>query len=254
MTQAQNHSQKQKTNRLAKISLFANIFLPLLLLLLGAAAGAWVGEMGYVMLGIALLVVLPIFGVVASIIMGHTALRSLKRTAERGRGMAITGLIVGYLGLLVWGAMAVAVVSFFNAYLSPSKIVAADTMLMPIRAQVAKSLREGQNISQIYFEKQNIEPYWLNVRVAMGEIHATYATSNSIPIYLQGETLIMSPMADSMGEQWTCRYATSPSNKNVLKIKLLPKVCRVNDSGSLWQILQHKWQSGAFSGNGSLKN
>lgn len=33
---------------------------------------------------------------IAGIVMGHIALRQLKRTQEQGRGLALTGLIVGY--------------------------------------------------------------------------------------------------------------------------------------------------------------
>lgn len=239
---------KKPTNRLAKISLLANLFLPLLLLPVGIALAAMVAsEKGYMMLAMSLLLVLPMFGVVASIVMGHTALRQIKRTQEKGRGIAIIGLLFGYLGVLIWGALAVGVVSFFNMYIGTSKIVAADTMLMPIRAEVAKSLRDNKPISKIYFEKQNIEPYWLNVRVSMGEIHATYATSNSVPIYLQGETLIMSTTESSKGEEWSCRYAVEQSNKNVLKINLFPKVCRQNHSGSLIEHLKK-------TVSGSLKN
>ncbi len=39
------------------------------------------------------------FGAVAGIITGHVALSQLKRTEERGRGLAIAGLVVGYAGI-----------------------------------------------------------------------------------------------------------------------------------------------------------
>jgi len=35
----------------------------------------------------------------AGIIFGHIALKQIKRTGERGRGMALAGLIIGYVGL-----------------------------------------------------------------------------------------------------------------------------------------------------------
>ncbi len=36
---------------------------------------------------------------IAAIIFGHIALRQIRRTGERGRGLALTGLILGYIVL-----------------------------------------------------------------------------------------------------------------------------------------------------------
>ena len=41
------------------------------------------------------------FGLVA-VITGHIALSQIKKRAEGGRGLAIAGLIIGYLGCLGW--------------------------------------------------------------------------------------------------------------------------------------------------------
>jgi hypothetical protein len=37
----------------------------------------------------------------AAIITGHIALNQIKKTGEQGRGLAIAGLIIGYIGLVV---------------------------------------------------------------------------------------------------------------------------------------------------------
>lgn len=36
----------------------------------------------------------------AAVITGHIALSQIKRTGEKGRGLAIAGLVLGYLGML----------------------------------------------------------------------------------------------------------------------------------------------------------
>lgn len=36
----------------------------------------------------------------AAVVCGHIALSQIKRTGERGRGLAIAGLVLGYLGLI----------------------------------------------------------------------------------------------------------------------------------------------------------
>ena len=51
---------------------------------------------------------LPFIGSLAGVIMGHISLKQIARTGEKGRGMALAGVIVGWVGLafLVLGALA----------------------------------------------------------------------------------------------------------------------------------------------------
>lgn len=49
--------------------------------------------------GIAGIVILPIIASIAAIITGHMALSKLKTSGEQGRGMAMAGLIMGYVGV-----------------------------------------------------------------------------------------------------------------------------------------------------------
>lgn len=44
---------------------------------------------------------LPFFGPLTGVITGHISLRQISRTGEKGRGMALAGVIVGYAGLAV---------------------------------------------------------------------------------------------------------------------------------------------------------
>ncbi|UOR02628.1 DUF4190 domain-containing protein [Leucobacter allii] len=39
---------------------------------------------------------------IAGIVMGHISLSQIKRRGENGRGMAIAGLIIGYIGVAFW--------------------------------------------------------------------------------------------------------------------------------------------------------
>jgi hypothetical protein len=42
------------------------------------------------------------FGAVAAVITGHISLAQLKKTNESGRGLALTGIILGYVGIGLW--------------------------------------------------------------------------------------------------------------------------------------------------------
>jgi hypothetical protein len=44
--------------------------------------------------------VLAFFLSIGAVICGHIALSQIKRTGERGRGLAIAGLVLGYLGIV----------------------------------------------------------------------------------------------------------------------------------------------------------
>lgn len=46
-----------------------------------------------------LLLILPVIGPLAAVIMGHISLRQIARTGEKGRGMALTGTILGWVGV-----------------------------------------------------------------------------------------------------------------------------------------------------------
>ncbi|MDL5486378.1 DUF4190 domain-containing protein [Microbacterium wangruii] len=49
--------------------------------------------------GLGLLFILPVIGSVAGVIMGHLSLRQIARTGERGRGVALAGTIIGWIGV-----------------------------------------------------------------------------------------------------------------------------------------------------------
>lgn len=48
---------------------------------------------------VGILWIVPFFGSLAGAIMGHISLKQIARTGEKGRGMALAGVIVGWAGL-----------------------------------------------------------------------------------------------------------------------------------------------------------
>jgi hypothetical protein len=46
--------------------------------------------------------VVPFFGGIPAVIFGHVARGQIRRTGERGDGMAVAGLVLGYLWLSLW--------------------------------------------------------------------------------------------------------------------------------------------------------
>ena len=48
------------------------------------------------------------FAAIPAVILGHLARQQIKRTGERGEGMAIAGLVLGYLGIGIWTLIIIA--------------------------------------------------------------------------------------------------------------------------------------------------
>lgn len=69
-------------------------------------------------LGIANYVFLFFIGAIGAIITGHMALGQIKRTGEKGRGMALAGLILGYVGIALGLLLVIGFFLFFGAIAS----------------------------------------------------------------------------------------------------------------------------------------
>lgn len=60
-----------------------------------------------------------IFGLsLLAVILGHVSLRQIARTRQRGRGMAIAGTVLGYLGLVIAVTVVVIVMIGYNNMLA----------------------------------------------------------------------------------------------------------------------------------------
>ncbi|MFD4420748.1 DUF4190 domain-containing protein [Agromyces sp. NPDC058484] len=57
-------------------------------------------------------------GFVAGVICGHISLSQIKKTGEQGRGMAVAGLIIGYIGIALTILGAIIFFAVFAAILS----------------------------------------------------------------------------------------------------------------------------------------
>lgn len=67
---------------------------------------------------IAGLIVIPFLGSIAAVITGHMSLKQLRTSGENGRGMALAGTIIGWIGtgfwlllIIIWGIAMIAFAS-----------------------------------------------------------------------------------------------------------------------------------------------
>jgi hypothetical protein len=88
---------------------------------------AWTGGPGYqsgqtnglaiasLVCGIAQIMLGPLSGIPA-IILGHVARSRINQTGEQGAGLALAGLILGYVGLVVTAIIIIAIVAAVSSY------------------------------------------------------------------------------------------------------------------------------------------
>jgi uncharacterized protein YacL len=58
------------------------------------------------------------FTVILGLVFGHIALSQIKRTGERGRGLALTAVVVGWIGVVAGALAAMFFLIFGGVYLS----------------------------------------------------------------------------------------------------------------------------------------
>lgn len=56
---------------------------------------------------------------IVAVICGHVALAQIRRTGEQGRGIALAGLIIGYVGLAASAILVVIALSFLGWFSLP---------------------------------------------------------------------------------------------------------------------------------------
>ena len=64
--------------------------------------------------GIAGLTVIPFVSSIVAVVTGHMARKEVRRTGEQGEGLALAGLITGYIGLGLGVLVGILLVAFFG--------------------------------------------------------------------------------------------------------------------------------------------
>lgn len=68
--------------------------------------------------GVVGLTVVPFVGSIVAVVTGHMARKELRRTGEQGEGLALAGLITGYIGIGLGALVTVLVIAFFGVVIA----------------------------------------------------------------------------------------------------------------------------------------
>lgn len=68
--------------------------------------------------GVAGLTVIPFVSSIVAVVTGHMARKEIRRTGEHGDGMALAGLITGYIGIGLGVLVAFLLIAFFGVVIA----------------------------------------------------------------------------------------------------------------------------------------
>lgn len=167
--------------------------------------------------GIVSWLLLPIIGALVAIITGHTARAQIRSKGGNGDGLALAGLILGYLQLLftilIIAVISIPIYGFYQEYR---------------HSKTAFALLEKQRLNLMqteYKAEQNVplsdqhKPYWQSIDIREHVITAQFAGSENLPDHLRNAVVQIEAVTDDNGiTVWHCSSAQ-------LRSSLLPDYC-----------------------------
>ena len=173
--------------------------------------------------------IIPILFALLAIIFGHVARSQIKRSGQGGAGIALTGLIMGYIQIAVMGLFIAAaiVLPAYQDYVIRSKIKQAVELLYPVRSELERQIAADPAnaahtaVATATLSAPELAAYWQDVRVENSVIYARFNNNAALTDTLRGNTLILTPQADGSRIGWQCAYARPVSGRY-----LPPELCR----------------------------
>lgn len=158
--------------------------------------------------GILSFVLLPFIGGLIAVITGHVGRSQIRRFRQGGGGIALSGLILGYINLfiLILGILAALALPAYADYISRVKTTEAVSQLANTREELAEQiLAAPEQVGQINRSPLPApEPYWQNVWIENGVLYARFATHREVAEPVQGSVLVMQPQAVNGQVYWHC--------------------------------------------------
>ena len=175
---------------------------------------------------------LPFIGSLVAIITGHMARGQIKQTGQDGGGMALAGLILGYVwwALLVpiLGILAAIALPAYQGYVERAQTVQLTQPLEVLRHQVELDILSGQAVADINRDQASVaanKTLFTELEVAEGIIHAEYSQDSKVPAAMRGQSLLAEPEVEADGKvTWYCETEMAD--------QYLPDLCFEDDGAA----------------------
>lgn len=171
--------------------------------------------------------IIPILFALLAIIFGHVARSQIKRSGQGGAGLALAGLILGYIQFVIMslGMLAAIVLPAYHDYVIRSKWVEADVYLVQARDKLAKHIAADKGnaaIINIPAEEMNIpgmEKHWSEFTVENGVLHAQLNPKSQLYPLIKSTNLSVTPQVMKDSIVWECRF------EQQMRQNQMPKSC-----------------------------
>ena len=171
--------------------------------------------------------IIPILFSLLAIIFGHVARSQIKRSGQGGAGLALVGLILGYIQFVIMslGLLAAIVLPAYHDYVIRSKWVEADVYLVQARDKLAKRIaadKDNAIIISIPAEEMNIpgmEKHWNEFTVENGVLHAQLNPKSQLYPLIKSTNLSVTPQVMKDSIVWECQFEQQMSQSR------MPKSC-----------------------------
>ena len=171
--------------------------------------------------------IIPILFALLAIIFGHVARSQIKRSGQGGAGLALAGLILGYIQFVIMsiGLLAAIALPAYHDYVIRSKWVEADVYLVQARDKLAKRIaadKDNAIIISIPAEEMNIpgmEKHWNEFTVENGVLHAQLNPKSQLYPLIKSTNLSVTPQVMKDSIVWECRF------EQQMRQNQMPKSC-----------------------------
>jgi len=171
--------------------------------------------------------IIPILFALLAIIFGHVARSQIKRSGQGGAGLALAGLILGYIQFVIMsiGLLAAIALPAYHDYVIRSKWVEADVYLVQARDKLAKRIaadKDNSIIINISAEEMNIpgmEKHWNEFTVENGVLHAQLNPKSQLYPLIKSTNLSVTPQVMKDSIVWECRF------EQQMRQSQMPKSC-----------------------------
>ena len=171
--------------------------------------------------------IIPILFALLAIIFGHVARSQIKRNGQGGAGLALAGLILGYIQFVIMsiGILAAIALPAYHDYVIRSKWVEADVYLVQARDKLAKRIaadKDNAIIINIPAAEMNIpgmEKHWNEFTVENGVLHAQLNPKSQLYPLIKSTNLSVTPQVMKDSIVWECQF------EQRMRQSQMPKSC-----------------------------
>ena len=172
---------------------------------------------------------IPIILAIAAVTCGHIARSQIRRNGQGGAGIALAGLIMGYIQIAIMGLGIAAAIALpaYQDYVVRAKMAKADAYIAPIRSELEKRAAaandEEAEPAPIETAEPGMSEYWQEVYIDNGILYARLSNASFWPGSLNGNTIVFTPQTENGRTVWHCAFAKETRNS------YLPRACNTDN-------------------------